>query len=74
MDDIKSSIIKTALTGSGVLALAVLTIVFGGMSRQALLFVILFVLVAVLAVFVGCLMWRVNALEELADKLLKETN
>ena len=72
MGDIAKTILKTALTGLGVLTLVALTIVFAGMSRQALLFLILFVLVALLGIYVGYLMRRVEALENTVDKLLKE--
>ena len=68
-----NDILKPALTGLGVLALVVLTIVFAGMSRQALLFMILFVLVVVLGVFVGYLMRRVEELENTVDKLLEQS-
>lgn len=68
-----NDILKTALTGLGVLALVVLTIVFAGMSRQALLFMILFVLVVVLGVFVGYLMRRVEELENTVGKLLEQS-
>ena len=72
MDDIKSTIIKTVLTGFGVLGLVFLTIVFAGLSRQTLLFLIVFVLLAVLAGFVAYLTWNVRHLEGLVDQLLAE--
>ena len=54
MGDLTKTILKTALMGLCVLALVALTVVFAGMSRQALIFLILFILLAVLGVFVGC--------------------
>ena len=72
MGDIGKTILKTALTGLGVLVLVALTIVFAGMSRQALLFLIVFILMAVLGIYVRYLMQRVEELEKVVDKLLRE--
>jgi len=49
-----------------------LTIIFAGMSRQALLFLIVFMLLAVLTGFVAYLAWNVRHLEGLVDQLLAE--
>ena len=72
MGDIMSTILKTALTGLGIVALVWLTVFFGTMSRQALLMLILFILVALLGAYVVYLVKRVDHLEEQVDKLLAE--
>ena len=71
MGDIAKTILKTALTGLGALALAVLVILFGSMSRQGLLLLALFILIVVLGAYVVWLVKRVDYLEEQLDKLLE---
>ena len=71
MGDIAKTILKTALTGLGALALAVLVILFASMSRQGLLLLALFILIVVLGAYVVWLVKRVDYLEEQLDKLLE---
>ena len=42
------------------------------MTRQSLVFLLLFLLVAVLAGLVGYLLWKVHCLAESLDKLLEK--
>jgi len=72
MSDIMSTILKTALTGLGIVVLVWLTVFFGTMSRQALLMLILFILVVLLGAYVVYLVKRMDHLEEQLDKLLAE--
>lgn len=72
MSDIMSTILKTALTGLGIVVLVWLTVFFGTMSRQVLLMLILFILVVLLGAYVVYLVKRMDHLEEQLDKLLAE--
>ena len=72
MSDIMSTILKTALTGLGIVVLVWLTVFFGTMSLQVLLMLILFILVVLLGAYVVYLVKRMDHLEEQLDKLLAE--
>ena len=72
MGKIKGTILETILTGLTALALVFLAFIFAGMTRQTLVFLLLFLLVAVLAGLVGYLLWKVHCLEERLDKLLEK--
>ena len=71
MGKIKGTILETILTGLTALALVFLAFIFAGMTRQSLVFLLLFLLVAVLAGLVGYLLWKVHCLEERLNELRK---
>ena len=71
MGKIKGTILETILTGLTALALVFLTFIFAGMTRQSLVFLLLFLLVAVLAGLAVFLVRKVFCLEEELDELQK---
>ena len=71
MGNIKGTILETILTGLTALALVFLTFIFAGMTRQSLVFLLLFLLVAVLAGLAVFLVRKVFCLEEELDELQK---
>ena len=71
MGKIKGTILETILTGLTALALVFLTVIFAGMTRQSLVFLLLFLLVAVLAGLAVFLVRKVFCLEEELDELQK---
>ena len=71
MGKIKGTILETILTGLTALALVFLAVIFAGMTRQSLVFLLLFLLVAVLAGLAVFLVRKVFCLEEELDELQK---
>ena len=71
MSKIKGTVLETILTGLTALALVFLTFIFAGMTRQSLVFLLLFLLVAVLAGLAVFLVRKVFCLEEELDELQK---
>ena len=71
MGKIKGTVFETILTGLTALALVFLTFIFASMTRQSLVFLLLFLLVAVLAGLVAYLLWKTHCLEEELDELQK---
>ena len=71
MGKLKGTVFETILTGLTALALVFLTFIFAGMTRQSLVFLLLFLLVAVLAGLVVYLLWKTHCLEEELDELQK---
>ena len=71
MSKIKGTVFETILTGLTALALAFLMYVFAGMTRQSLILLVLFILMAVLAGLVIYLLWKVRCREERLDELRK---
>ena len=71
MGKIKGTVFETILTGLTALALVFLTFIFASMTRQSLVFLLLFLLVAVLAGLVVYLLWKTHCLEEELDELQK---
>ena len=71
MGKIKGTILETILTGLTALALVFLAFIFAGMTRQSLVFLLLFLLVAVLAGLAVFLVRKVFCLEEELDELQK---
>ena len=60
MSKIKGTVFETILTGLTALALVFLMYVFAGMTRQSLILLVLFILMAVLAGLVIYLLWKVR--------------
>ena len=71
MGRIQGTVFETILTGLTALALVFLTFIFAGMTRQSLVFLLLFLLVAVLAGLAVFLVRKVFCLEEELDELQK---
>ena len=71
MGKIKGTILETILTGLTALALVFIAVIFAGMTRQSLVFLLLFLLVAVLAGLAVFLVRKVFCLEEELDELQK---
>ena len=71
MSKIKGTVFETILTGLTALALVFLTFIFASMTRQSLVFLLLFLLVAVLAGLAVFLVRKVFCLEEELDELQK---
>ena len=71
MGKIKGTVFEMILTGLTALALVFLTVIFAGMTRQSLVFLLLFLLVAVLAGLAVFLVRKVFCLEEELDELQK---
>ena len=71
MGKIKGTVFETIITGLTALALVFLTFIFAGMTRQSLVFLLLFLLVAVLAGLAVFLVRKVFCLEEELDELQK---
>ena len=71
MGKIKGTVFETILTGLTALALVFLTYIFAGMTRPSLVFLLLFLLVAVFAGLVVYLLWKTHCLEEELDELQK---